>query len=130
MAQQEDPRSFAVFISSLSDGLIEHQASENLKKLFETLEEEAITRAKATGKLVITLAFEVDNKGNVNVSHNVERKEPKKFEKGGVCWLTKGANYSLDPPMRRKGIREVERDESAADDGSLQAAPRGSGKSV
>lgn len=130
MAQQEEPRSFSFFISSLSDGLIERQASENLKKLFEVLEEEAITRARATGKLILTLALEVDNKGNVQVSHNVERKEPKKFEKGGVCWLTKGANYSLDPPARRKGIREVDRDESGADDGALQAAPRGRGKSV
>lgn len=104
----EEPRSFSFFVSQICDTELERTASSEMKKLLARLEEEAITREKSSGKLVITLKYDVDNKGNCDVSFNVERKEPKKLTGGGRCWLTKDSNYSMEPPGKRKSIQAVE----------------------
>jgi hypothetical protein len=117
MATEEDelesesgPRSFAVFIREICSGEIEKEAAATMQSLLSVLEDEATQKAgKAKGSLNLTLAFEVDNKGNCSVAFNVEKKEPKKLRGGGVCWIGSGSNYSLDPPRRRQGIREVEK---------------------
>jgi hypothetical protein len=103
----EGPRSFAHFVSQICDGEIEQEASLVQQKLLATLEEEATTRGKCKGRMTLTLEYEVDNKGNCTVGFDVTKKEPKKMHGAGQCWLTKGSNYTMDPPGRRKGIREV-----------------------
>lgn len=107
-ALREGPRSFSVFVSQICDGEIETEASETQQKLLAALEEEATTRGQCKGRLTLTIEYVVDNKGNCTVAFDVTKKEPKKLRGSGRCWLTKGSNYSMDPPGRRKGIREVE----------------------
>jgi hypothetical protein len=108
MATEEGPRSFAVFIQEISNGEIEAEAAVEQQKLLAALEDEASQRgAKVKGTLTLTITYEVDNKGNCSVSHAVEKKLPKKLRGGGVCWITKGSNYSLEPPKKKQGIREV-----------------------
>jgi hypothetical protein len=112
MATEEGPRSFAVFIQEISNGEIEAEASIEQQKLLAALEDDAGQRgSKVSGSLTLTIKYEVDNKGNCAVSHAVEKKLPKKLRGGGVCWITKGSNYSLDPPKKKTGIRNVSNSE-------------------
>ena len=104
----EGPRSFSHFVSQICDGEIEQEASELQQKLLALLEEEATTRGKCKGRLTLTIEYEVDNKGNCTVGYDVTKKEPKKMRGAGRCWLTKGSNYTMEPPGKRRGLREVE----------------------
>jgi hypothetical protein len=103
----EGPRSFSVFVSQICDGEMEQEASLLQQELLAALEEQAMTRTTVKGRLTLTIEYEVDNKGNCSVGFDVTKKEPKKMHGAGQCWLTKGSNYTMEPPGRRKGLREV-----------------------
>lgn len=124
----EGPRSFSVFATQICDGELEAEASLTQQQLLAALEEEATTRGKCKGRLTLTIEYEVDNKGNCTVGFDVAKKEPKKMRGAGRCWLTKGSNYSMEPPAKKKSLREVERND--VETPTLQAPAKGGTRSL
>lgn len=121
MSQKEEaPRAFARFVEQVCDGETHVESSAMLHKLLLALDEEAASRGKAKGRLTLTIDLSVDPKGNADCQYDVTIKEPKKMRGSGRCWLTKGSNYTFEPPKKRNGLEDVS-DRGFAEEGERPA---------
>lgn len=114
----EGPRSFSVFMRTLSDGEAESQASYELHELGKRLQEIAsLTRNKAKGKLKVTITLVAEVNNTVAVFYDINVVQPKRPTTPALFWMTKGGNLSAtdtrqlelrprEVPSRRE-VREI-----------------------
>lgn len=108
MPKQEGPRSFARFLEQVCDGEAHTEASAKFHELVQKLEKEAEGRGRATGKITISLAVALDERGKADIAFDVSTKEPKKEHGKGVAWLTPGGNFTFSNPRQQKlPLRDV-----------------------
>ncbi|MCL2777746.1 MAG: hypothetical protein FWD73_07050 [Polyangiaceae bacterium] len=109
VTQDEGDRSFAVFLHAIEEGAFHAEISSELRALATKLDEHVTSYdADAKGTLTITLALKAKRNGTIDVVGEVKKKEPTAKRAGGVFWLTKGHNLTLDNPRQQKlPLREV-----------------------
>ena len=108
-AEQEGARSFTRFMDLLDDGRAVPVISQQLQKLLVELKEQAEkNNTDKRGLLVLKLAFEVNEVGQVDVVYQCDTKAPTEKHGRSVYWLTEGANITADnPKQQRLPLRDV-----------------------
>lgn len=126
-AEDEGPRSFAVFLTHLSEGEAERELSRQMQALMKQMRDEAIARnGKIKGALAVNFKFIIPPTGPVAVTYDVTSKAPKRVTSEGYFWLTKGGNLThKNPKQEELPLREVS-EPSAREipDDEPAAAPR------
>ncbi|MCL2726307.1 MAG: hypothetical protein FWD69_17945 [Polyangiaceae bacterium] len=108
-SEDEGDRSFAVFLQQIEDGAFHAEISSELRALSVKLDEHVTTYGvDAKGSLTITISLAAMRNGTIAAIGDVKKKEPKAKRAGGVFWLTKGKNLTLENPRQQKlPLREV-----------------------
>lgn len=104
----EGPRDFTAFLRNLRDGSFVHEASDELYALIQQLATHASTHTRAKGKLVLTLALDIEANGVAKVVADITTKSPKPERGSSHMWVTRGGNLSPENPRQQKlPLREV-----------------------
>jgi hypothetical protein len=98
---------FGVLLTSISEGELREEITDELKALVEELYERSQASARTVkGVLNITLEISVSSNGMLAISPNVAGKLPKKIRKDTPFWV--GVNgLTQDNPKQQKLFREV-----------------------
>ena len=106
----EGPRSFAHHILTFSEGDLNAECSEELRRLLFNLHEDAMKRSKPSkGSFRLELTIEVSEAGMVGISPSIKTKAPEPKRRSGHMWVTKGGNLTHENPRQTTlpGLREV-----------------------
>jgi len=106
--EEEGPRAFANFLTSLDDGRFHAELSIQLHTLVAAMEMHASNYRVAHGELSVALKFSVNERGVVKILADCKAKPPKAKREEAVMWTTKGGNLSAsNPRQQRLPIRAV-----------------------
>jgi hypothetical protein len=98
---------FGVLLSSIADGELRDEATDELHDLVEKLYERATASARnVKGTLTITLDVKVSSNGMLTIEPNVAGKLPRKVRKDTPFWVGKHG-LTQDNPKQQKLFREV-----------------------
>lgn len=120
-----EPRAFAEFLLKVADGDAHEQLSQDLFELSKVIVAQSRAQVKAV-KGSLTLKINLVGDGNVlDVSYEIDRKEPKPRRPTSVFWVDKFGNFAEhDPKQTELGFREVGRTRAAREAAEDTGAPR------
>lgn len=120
-----EPKAFADFLLKVADGDAHEQLSQDLFELSKVIVAQSRAQVKPV-KGSLTLKISLVGDGNVlDVSYEIDRKEPKARRPKSVFWVDKFGNFvEHDPKQTELGFREVGRTRGAREANDDAGAPR------
>ncbi|MEO6575503.1 MAG: hypothetical protein ABIP89_16765 [Polyangiaceae bacterium] len=113
-AANEGPRAFGVLLTSLDDGALHAELSEEVQKvtsaLVDLVEKYGVDQK---GQITLVLNLKALRSGMITVTSDVRTKTPKVRRGGTAFFATKAGNLTVDHPRQEKlPLREVPRGEA------------------
>ena len=104
----KNDRTFAYFLAHVRDGELSSELTDSLGELLEALTTHANARGRAKGKIALTIAFDVDDRGVVEVKSDIKTTEPKPERGKGVFWIDLDGNLTAKNPRQTElALRDV-----------------------
>ena len=106
------PRSFAVMLSNLADGVAVSEMDREFWGLTKAILQDARTRGdsgESKGKIQITISVEGNAKGEADIGWDIKVTPPKKQRLKANAWLLKSGNVTFEVPRQLDlGLRAVD----------------------
>ena len=107
--RHEGTRIASELIEALDNGELNREASRELRELVAALEEAVRQNGKGKGALTISLRFDCEANGRVEIVGEVTAKRPKAPSAKGLAWLNGDALANADPRQARLPLADTDR---------------------